>query len=149
MTIPPDISLPSAVTLPFGLAVEDAGPYWEGLRQRRFCLQRCAACGHLRFPPMPACSSCGTIGGMWDDVSTVGHVYSWVTVHRAFRPEFADRVPYHLVTVDLEAGPRIVGRQLGEAAPVIGQETVGSFEEHDTWTEFVFVPAADAARTPR
>jgi hypothetical protein len=37
-------------------------------------------------------------------------VYSWVVVHIALDPAFAGEVPYAIVTVDLEEGPRVFAR---------------------------------------
>jgi uncharacterized protein len=48
------------------------------------------------------------------DASGRGKIYSWVTVHRALDPVFADDVPYTIVAVDLTEGPRMFGRLCGE-----------------------------------
>jgi hypothetical protein len=51
-------------------------------------------------------------------------VYSWVTVHRALDPVFGDDVPYTVLAVDLDEGPRIFGRLCGNASPEAGQRVL-------------------------
>jgi uncharacterized OB-fold protein len=64
-------------------------------------------------------------------------VYSFITVHRAFEPAFADAVPYDIATVDLDGGGRIVGRTAGRTA--IGARVSPQFVDHEDWTELRFV----------
>jgi uncharacterized OB-fold protein len=44
------------------------------------------------------------------DASGRGSVHSWTVAHHAFHPAFKNDLPYTLVTVDLEEGPRALGR---------------------------------------
>lgn len=53
------------------------------------------------------------------DASGQGTVYSWVTVHRALDPAFADDVPYTIVAIDLVEGPRMFGRFCGDVGLVV------------------------------
>ncbi len=88
----------------------DSQFYWDGLRAERLLVQRCAACGRHRFPPMPACPSCGVPGGDVVELEARGTVYSWVVVHRAFDQAFRDEVPYTIAVVELAAGCRVLAR---------------------------------------
>lgn len=54
------------------------------------------------------------------DASGRGRVYSWVTIHRALDPAFAEDVPYTVLSVDLDEGPRMFGRLCGDAEPHAG-----------------------------
>ena len=42
--------------------------YYDGLDQGKFMGLRCPECGHIEFPPYPACNCCGHIGGDWVDL---------------------------------------------------------------------------------
>ncbi len=42
-------------------------------------------------------------------------MHSWTVAHHAYHPAFKSDLPYTLVTVDLEEGPRALGR-LGPAS---------------------------------
>ena len=52
-------------------------------------------------------------------------------------PSFRAEVPYTLVTVDLEEGPRALGRWVGDT-PALGQPVVGRFERRDEGVDLVF-----------
>ena len=71
-------------------------------------LQRCNACGRWRHPPRILCGACGSDRWQWQPVSGRGVVYSWTVTHQALVPPFADDLPYAVVVVELEEGPRLV-----------------------------------------
>jgi uncharacterized OB-fold protein len=87
---------------------DDSYPFWDGCREGRLLLQRCPSCEAFRYPPRPMCPQCATIGGEWVESSGRGVVYSWVVAHHPVHPALVDRVPYNIVLVELEEGPRIV-----------------------------------------
>jgi len=97
-------------------------PYWEGLRARRLLWQRCADCGRARYPVAPVCPHCGSSDHAWRALSGAGHVHSWVRYRRAYLPEFEPLIPYDVLCVQLEDGPRVFGRLLAPAGaePSIG-----------------------------
>jgi uncharacterized OB-fold protein len=37
-----------------------------------------------------------------------GKVFSFVVMHRVYRPAFKDKVPYVVAVIDLDEGPRII-----------------------------------------
>jgi uncharacterized protein len=115
---------------------EDSAPYWAALREHRVQLPRCLSCARRRFPPAPACPYCANPEAQWEEAPATGSIYSFITVHRAFDPAFADDVPYVIVTVDLDAGVRMVGRLAG--VPAIGARVVPEFVDHGAWTELRF-----------
>jgi len=97
-------------------------PYWEGLRERRLLLQRCGGCARARFPVAPVCPHCGSTAHSWQPLSGAGSVHSWVRYRRAYLPEFEPLIPYEVLCVSLEQGPRVFGRLLdaGPGEPSIG-----------------------------
>ena len=112
----------------------DSAPWWDALREHRVVLQRCEVCSKRRFPRVPSCPWCGTPGGVDDEVDARGRVYSWIVVHRALTG--THEVPYTVAVVELEGGPRLLGRL--EGAPGNGVEVEPFFVEHDDWTELRF-----------
>ncbi len=38
--------------------------FWDGVRDHRLLIQRCASCGALRHPPRPMCPQCHSLE--WD-----------------------------------------------------------------------------------
>ena len=88
----------------------DTAWFWDGLRAGTVLIPRCRPQGHHFFPPSPGCPECGS--GDIDRVPVTGRgvVYSWVVVHRALDPAYVADVPYTVVAVTLEEGPRVFGR---------------------------------------
>jgi len=85
-------------------------PYWEGAAAGVLRLQRCGACGLARHYPQLVCPRCCSLKVEWFDASGHGTVHSWTVAHHAFHPAFKADLPYTLVIVDLDEGPRAMGR---------------------------------------
>ena len=87
---------------------EDSKPYWEYCAEGELRMQRCGACGHVRFPPSALCPRCLSERHEWAALSGRGRVWSWVVFHQAYYPGYADDVPYNTAIVELEEGPRMM-----------------------------------------
>jgi uncharacterized OB-fold protein len=85
--------------------------WFEGARQHRLLIQRCARCGTLRHPPRPMCSKCRSYD--WDvvDASGRGTVYSFVVNHYPQVPAFD--YPLAIGLIELEEGTRLVANVVG------------------------------------
>jgi hypothetical protein len=88
----------------------DSAPFWDGLRERRLTLQFCGDCGRSRYPVAPVCPHCTGRCFQWRPLSGSGTVHSWIRYHRAYLPEFEPLMPYHVLCVALDGGPRMFGR---------------------------------------
>lgn len=84
--------------------------FWRATGEGRLVVQRCSTCGYLRWPPGPVCNQCQTPGGSWVPIRPRGVLYSYAEYHRALDPAFADRLPYTVVLVELDDGPRMYGQ---------------------------------------
>jgi hypothetical protein len=129
---------------PVPLSDRDSEFYWKGLADRQILAQRCDACERVRFPPMPTCPYCAARSATIVECPGTGAVYSYVVVHRAFDPAFADAVPYVVSTVDLDPGIRVVARFDG-GRPAIGDHVTPAFVDHASWTELRFRAGAPTA----
>jgi uncharacterized protein len=89
---------------PDGLNAE----FYAHLARGALHLQRCDACGRWRHPPRIQCGACGSASWQWQPGSGRGTVYSWTITHQALVPPFADDLPYAVVVVELDEGPRLV-----------------------------------------
>jgi uncharacterized protein len=78
-----------------------------------------------------------------DESSGLGTVYSFVTVHATVSPAAAMLLPYTVATVQLDDGPRLVGRVEPSRGTGIGDRVRPRFVDHPEWTELCFevVPA--------
>jgi uncharacterized OB-fold protein len=92
---------------------EENGPFWEGARNERLLLQRCARCGHLRYPISRYCPECLEEGHEWVPVSGRGEVYSSVVFHQVYNQAFAGDVPYNVSLIQLDEGPRMFSNVVG------------------------------------
>jgi len=89
----------------------DAGDWWLECARRRLCMQRCSACGTVRFPPRPLCHRCLGPSWWWQEVGPGGEIFSVCEPHYPAHPSLRDRPPYLvvLVTPDGSGGERLVG----------------------------------------
>jgi len=140
---------PARPVRPRPAITEDIAFWFEAARQHRLLIQRCAGCGELRHPPLPACPSCRSFE--WDTVEASGRgsVFSFVVVHYPQVPAFD--YPLAIGLVELEEGTRLVADLVGRepSAWRIGQAVEVEFVDHDDeLTLPAFRPApAESART--
>ena len=118
------------VPQPVGLNAE----YYAFCAAGELRFQRCTACATWRHPPRARCAACGSDKWEWAVASGRGHVYTWTITHRPIDPGFADELPYAVLVVEMEEGPRVVGnlRGLAPAELTIGRAV-----------EVVFDPVAE------
>jgi uncharacterized protein len=120
--------------------------WFEGARAHKLLIQRCASCGTLRHPPLPACAVCQSLE--WDTVEASGRgvLYSFVVVHYPQVAAFDYPLPIGLV--ELEEGTRVVANIDGFAPGElrIGQALQVTFVDYDdelSLPVFVAAPPVD------
>ena len=94
--------------LPLPVVDSDSAAFWEGCRKGKLLLQCCSSCATFRYPPQPVCATCRSVLFEWVESSGSGAVYSWTIAHHPVHPAVVDRVPYNIVLVELDEGPRLV-----------------------------------------
>ncbi|MDO8749948.1 MAG: Zn-ribbon domain-containing OB-fold protein [Dehalococcoidia bacterium] len=88
-------------------------PFWEGVRQHKLLVQKCASCSKLRHTPRPLCPSCLSQEFTWAPLSGQGQVYSYTVMHRAPAPGFQEELPYVVALVELKEGVRMISNVVG------------------------------------
>jgi uncharacterized OB-fold protein len=78
----------------------------------KFMLQRCLDCGRHRYPASRYCPQCRGERSDWVPPSGKGVVESHCVFHKAYWPQFKDRVPYAVVQVKLDEGVRLFSNLL-------------------------------------
>ncbi len=80
--------------------------FWDGVKEHRLRIQRCAGCQALRHPPRPMCPRCNAL--TWDTIDSSGRgvVMSFVMPRHPPYPWFV--YPYIVVLVELDEGVRLV-----------------------------------------
>jgi hypothetical protein len=128
------------VAKPLPVVNEGNRPFWDGANEGRLRMQRCERCRHIRYPIQPHCPKCLATDTEWIDLSGKGEVFSKIVYQRAFHPAFADDVPYNVVLIQLQEGPRMFSNVVGSPTDEI---TVGAA------VSVVFEEAADGVAIPR
>jgi uncharacterized OB-fold protein len=131
--------------------------YFRHCAEGRLHLQRCSACGLLRYPPTTACPWCASFESTWDPVEGRGVVYSYSEVRHAIQPAFRAHLPYLLLLVELdiqrgqptpEQALRLNGNLVGpdgKLAPPDLVRTVGI----GTRVRMVFTPVGPSLAVPQ
>ena len=86
--------------------------FFEGVREGRLVVQRCAACGALAVPPKVVCPSCE--GVRWERVTLGGDgEISSYTVIRVPPAQFAAEAPFVVAVARMVEGVSLLGRLAG------------------------------------
>lgn len=88
-------------------------PHWEGAREGKLRIQRCTSCGAFRYPPARICAECRNEGSEWVTASGKGRIWSWCVFHRPYFKGFDKEMPYAVVMVELDEGPRLYSNMVG------------------------------------
>ena len=86
-------------------ASEVSDPFWDATKDGRYLVQWCSACAHPIFYPREVCPTCLSADGLeWRESSGRGTVYAVSVQHRPANPTMAERVPYVVALVEVDAG---------------------------------------------
>jgi uncharacterized OB-fold protein len=107
------ISAEDAARKPLPTPDADTAAFWRGLRDGALLLQHCADCGHVQYYQQAICRACGGEHIEHRAASGRGKVHSFSVVHRAPGPAFKSDVPYAVILVELEEGPRMISTFTG------------------------------------
>jgi uncharacterized protein len=92
--------------------------YWDAARDGTLLIQHCASCGSYQFYPRGHCTGCFAPDPEWVPASGRGRLHTYTVIHRTPNAEFAADCPYVLAIVELDEGPRLTARILGEAGEI-------------------------------
>jgi uncharacterized protein len=98
---------------PLPLVNEENKPYWEYCHRHELRMQKCDACGHIRFPVSILCPSCHSLVSQWVKLSGKGSIYSFTVYRVPYHPAFKDDIPYVLAIIQLDEGPRMESNIIG------------------------------------
>lgn len=89
----------------------DSREFWAACNEGRLLLSECATCGHVFYYPRQMCPRCGEQDLGWRSSSGRGRIYSFTRVEVSFYgPTWESDLPYTVILVDLEDGPRMLSR---------------------------------------
>lgn len=89
---------------PLDFAPDDIDrPFWEGCERGEFLLQRCPRSGRWHWPAATDPETGSDLE--WVPATGRGSIHTFTVIHKVFREEYASRVPYNVIVVELEEGP--------------------------------------------
>lgn len=109
--------------------------FWEWCGKGELRLQRCGGCGHLAWPVVRKCESCGDQAFTWEQMSGRGKVVSWSTFQQDYYGGIIP-VPYDTILVELEEGPLFLSNPQGFSWPDLSP---------DLPVKLAFIDAEDSA----
>jgi uncharacterized OB-fold protein len=119
-------------SLPLPQPDEVSAPFWQYCREGELRAQRCTACGLLRHPPRPTCSSCGSTEVEWQLLTGRGKVFTYGVSHQAIHPALEGRVPFTTLVIELDEGLRFTSNLVDGSPPVdIGTQVEVVFERQN------------------
>jgi uncharacterized OB-fold protein len=107
------ISSEDAMKKPLPAPDADSAAFWRGLHDGVLLLQHCADCGHVQYYQQALCRQCGSENLVHRPASGRGKVHSFSVVYRAPGPAFKAELPYAVLLIDLEEGPRMISTYTG------------------------------------
>ena len=99
-----------------------------GLQRGKLEFQRCRRCGLGQLCRRRLCANCASDELDWFEMAGRGCVWAATTVARAPDEGFRALVPYRLVLVDMDEGPRLMGHAAADAG--IGDRVVATLFDH-------------------
>lgn len=105
----------------------DTAPFWAGTQAGQVRLPFCKACGRAHWVAGPVCPFCFSDELEWRPASGRGRITTWTVVHKEWFAAFAADIPYNVVQVELEEGPRITANLVG-GQPAIGMAVQAVFD---------------------
>lgn len=118
----------------------DSDIYWSGIQNGKLLLQHCLGCDHRQLYQQAICRACGCDRLEHRTASGRGTVHSFSVVYRAPSLAFKKDIPYAVLLVELEEGPRMISAFVG------ADPTVVTFEME---VELVCEPEANGLTLPR
>lgn len=100
-------------TKPLPAIGDENRPFWDGALKGHLCMQKCRACGHIRYPVNIVCTACLSEEADWVPLSGKGTVFSYIVFHQIYNPAFAKDVPYNVALIQLDEGPRMFSNVVG------------------------------------
>ena len=104
---------PAKYAKPLPRIDEESKGFWEACRRHELYLQRCRACGRLRYYPRALCPSCLSDRSEWVRSAGTGTVYTFTVTHQNQSAGFRDALPYVMAYVELAEGVRMLSNIVG------------------------------------
>jgi uncharacterized protein len=128
---------------PLPVIDDKSKPFWAAAKNHLIKLPQCKKCNYIRVQFENFCPFCGFELFEWRTLSGNGTIWSHCIFHRSYFPEFQDDLPYIVIMVKLDEGPKLISNLVnqGQAKLKIGLRVKVFFEDvTDDITLIKFTP---------
>lgn len=94
---------PPGLTDPFADARTQ--PYWDAMKREQLVAPKCGECGTFRMPPTAFCPTCLSRELVYEPLSGLGTVYTFIIVRHPLSPRASDYVPFMPAAIDADGAP--------------------------------------------
>ena len=110
---------------------EASAPFFKAAKEGTLLLKYCPNCERYFGPERDICDICFNYQLEWRPSAGKGEVYTFIIMHQITNPAFANEVPYNVLTVELDEGPRIKSNMVGipDSEIKVGQRVEAVFED--------------------
>ena len=95
-------------TKPLPLVDERSKPFWSASKNKLIQLPQCTVCQNIRAQFEIFCPKCGSELFDWKTLSGYGKIWSHCVFYQKYFPEFEKDLPYAVVLVELDEGPKLI-----------------------------------------
>jgi uncharacterized OB-fold protein len=140
------LTTPAADTAPYPIPDSDSERYWAALSHGKVTYQRCERCGAKQLYFRALCRECWSSDLVIETSAGNGTVYSYTVLNNVGNPVLAREAPLIIALVDLDEGPRVLGR-IEDAADLvqIGARVGPTFRQLDAGPTLLHFHLADAS----
>lgn len=119
-------------------------PFFDGLKEGRLLVQRCARDGFF-FYPRSRCPHCLADDWQWEETSGLGRIHAFTIDHVGHVPTLQGQAPYPVALVELDEGVRMAARITGADLErvEIGMRVRAAYETLEELTLLNFEPAPE------
>jgi uncharacterized OB-fold protein len=86
---------------------ELTAPFWTAANEQRLVIQHCTNCNRLQHPPGVQCARCAEGKLEWQEMSGLGHIYSYAVVHDGPVRMLKEGQPFNVAIITLDDDPNI------------------------------------------
>lgn len=103
---------------PLPIVRDENRSYWQALKKEKVSFISCVSCGQIRLYSFRKCPACGEEKHFWKTIPGTGTIWTIAKFHQVYFESFKDEVPYNVIVVQLDQGPKIYSNLIKNEEPI-------------------------------